>query len=288
MFCAWQKTQTMEPTPLMSLTSLTVGTVVARPSKTLKTPYVADVLVAGAPLLAHTASLGCGGLADAGACVLMTPATLPAKDGKRRCDYKVMLSKIVDRGATVVVGIYPKLAEELVERALTANLLSKLSYIQSFQREVTFLNSRFDFAGTDADGRPFILEVKNVPLADYEEKAPKEKRAPHCFDDRDVASKVGYFPDGFRKKASDTVSPRALKHIQELQSIKESDPNTRCIMCYVIQRDDVNRFQPSIKDVEYRNAFYEAVRAGVEVITLVVQWTEEGHAYFVTDILPVC
>ena len=61
---------------------------------------------------------------------------------------------------------------------------------------------------------------------------------------------ISYFPDGFRKKVTDTVSPRALKHIQELTLIKR-ETKTRCIMCYVIQRTDANRFQPSVIDPEY-------------------------------------
>jgi DNA-binding sugar fermentation-stimulating protein len=58
-------------------------------------------------------------------------------------------------------------------------------------------------------------------------------------------------------------------------------------MCYVIQRTDVDRFQPSIIDPEYRSAFKEAMESGVEIITLVVQWTREGEAYFVRDDLPI-
>jgi DNA-binding sugar fermentation-stimulating protein len=58
-------------------------------------------------------------------------------------------------------------------------------------------------------------------------------------------------------------------------------------MCYVIQRTDVSSFQPSIIDTEYREAFYEAVQSGVEVITMVVQWTREGNAYFVKDDLTI-
>jgi len=58
-------------------------------------------------------------------------------------------------------------------------------------------------------------------------------------------------------------------------------------MCYVIQRTDVDRFQPSVNDPEYRSAFYEAVEAGVEVITLVIKWTRDGTAYFVRDDLPI-
>ena len=61
----------------------------------------------------------------------------------------------------------------------------------------------------------------------------------------------------------------------------------RCIMCYVIQRTDVNRFQPSVIDPEYREAFLKALEAGVEIITMVISWTKEGEAYFVKDDLPI-
>ena len=98
---------------------------------------------------------------------------------------------------------------------------------------------------------------------------------------------MAYFPDGYRKKTTEPVSPRALKHIRELTRIKNEEILIRCIMCYVIQRTDVNRFQPSVIDPEYRTAFYEARDAGVEVYTMVVHWTREGEAYFVRDDLPI-
>jgi DNA-binding sugar fermentation-stimulating protein len=58
-------------------------------------------------------------------------------------------------------------------------------------------------------------------------------------------------------------------------------------MCYVIQRTDINRFQPSIIDPEYREAFVQAVKSGVEIITMVVQWTRDGEAYFIKDDLQI-
>lgn len=54
-------------------------------------------------------------------------------------------------------------------------------------------------------------------------------------------------------------------------------------MCYVIQRTDVDRFQPSIIDPEYRNAFIDAMDCGVEIITMVINWTSDGEAYFIKD-----
>jgi DNA-binding sugar fermentation-stimulating protein len=58
-------------------------------------------------------------------------------------------------------------------------------------------------------------------------------------------------------------------------------------MCYVIQRTDADRFQPSVIDPEYRDAFKEAIEAGVEIITMVVSWNRNGEATFIRDDLPI-
>jgi DNA-binding sugar fermentation-stimulating protein len=82
------------------------------------------------------------------------------------------------------------------------------------------------------------------------------------------------------------VSPRALKHIRELTLIKK-ESKTRCIMCYVIQRTDVDRFTISVIDPEYREAVKVALENGVEIITMVIEWKRNGEAYFVKDDLLV-
>ena len=311
---------------LLTIESLVEGTVAKRPSKFIKTPYVADInLVNEADtVLGHTASLGCCGLADVGATIMMAPSIKKQEkkeDEKLCCEYSVYLSVIKERNEEIVVGIHPKLAENLVEATLKANLFQKLQNIKGYKREKAIfikdqVDSRFDFIGVDSDGIPFIMEVKNVPLADYEdiarlytskkptksavmcdkdngnhalepcEGSKKDRKNGSSYDERDINSKVAYFPDGYRKKSVDPVSPRALKHIRELTLIKR-ETKIRCIMCYVIQRTDVDRFQPSVVDPEYREAVKIAIEAGVEIITLVIKWTKEGDAYFVRDDLPI-
>jgi DNA-binding sugar fermentation-stimulating protein len=300
-------------TLLLKIDDLVEGSVIKRPSKYIKTPYVADVTMTNKmtlpdnnnyeTVLAHTASLGCCGLADVGASILMTKIPITSKKSnkidcqekeKLKCQYRVYLSilkeKEKENEKEIIIGIHPKLAEDLTEAALKNNLLSKLLNVKSYKRETVIfvkdqVDSRFDFSGIDSSGIPFIMEVKNVPLADYEDVTAKERKK-KCYNDRDRNSKVAYFPDGYRKKTTDTVSPRALKHIQELTHIKTVS-KTRCIMCYVIQRTDVNRFQPSVIDPEYRNAFIKAVSSGVEIITMVVEWNRNGEARLVTDCLPI-
>jgi len=278
---------------VLTLNNLYKGQIVKRPSTKCKTPYVADILHEnGEEVLGHTASLGCCGLSDSGATILMN-TTPNEKKKKSVCSHKVQLSIFKERDSEIIIGINPKLAEELVESCIKNNLLHILQNVRNWKRETAIyvegkVNSRFDFTGIDKDGVPFIMEVKNVPLADYEDISAKErKKLPaNIYTGREICSKVAYFPDGYRKKSNDPVSPRALKHIRELTLIKK-ESKTRCIMCYVIQRTDVNRFQPSVIDPEYRDAFKGAMETGVEIITLVVKWCRNGQAYFVRDDLPI-
>ena len=71
--------------------------------------------------------------------------------------------------------------------------MTTLKDLKVVRREKKILISRFDFLGIDKNNQYFILEVKSVPL---------------CKDG------VSYFPEGYRKKKNDVISPRALKHIQ--------------------------------------------------------------------------
>lgn len=274
---------------LYEIENLVEADVIKRPSKNIKTPYVADIIHGETEYLAHTPALGCCGLADVGATVLVAPS----KNKKSKCDYTVYLSKFVDKihpDKHVLVGIHPKLAEYLVESALKQNLLSKLPNIRCYKRETVIklentLDSRFDFSGIDENGCPFLLEIKNVPLADYEDITAKERKNKD-YSDRLFNSKVAYFPDGYRKNSKDPVSPRALKHIEELTTIRKMS-RTRCLLGFVIQRTDVEYFQTSVIDPIYKEAVKIAKDNGVEIFAMVVNWDKNGCAHFVCDDLKI-
>ena len=270
---------------IYQLSSAHEAVVVKRPSKTSKTPYVADILIDGDDTehMAHTAALGCCGMVDKNRSVIMKDVN----NKKNICRYKIMLAISVERGIKHIIGVDPKIAEELVENAMNQNLLSTLQNVRKYKREQTVYTSRFDFIGIDENKIPFIMEVKNVPLADYADCYAKERK--HMdFGGRDINSKIAYFPDGYRKKQKDTVSPRALKHITELTDIAlKYAPRIRTIMCYVIQRTDVSSFQASNVDPIYKSAFKRAIESGVEVITLQIGWSDSGTATFIRDDIPI-
>jgi DNA-binding sugar fermentation-stimulating protein len=56
---------------------------------------------------------------------------------------------------------------------------------------------------------------------------------------------------------------------------------------FVIERTDIERFEISKYNSEYRATVREAIDHGIDIIPLVISWTREGIAFFVTDELPV-
>jgi hypothetical protein len=293
--------QELNPNILLSISNLIEGTVLNRPSKNIKSPYVADVLIEEnnikTEVISHSPSLGCCGLAEKDAVVLLSK--LPIKT-EQKCSYRICLSICKDPqhpGHESIVGIYPKFAEILAENALKNGLLSSLKNPKNYRRETVIkienkVDSRFDFSGIDENNIPFIMEIKNVPIANYEEtpyiKPSKKKVILPDYSSRNFNSKVAYFPEGYRKKSTDTVSPSALKHIKELTIIKtDSSTPIRTILCFIIQRDDVERFQISTLDPEYRDAVKTAKDSGVEIIAMLVKWHRNGDAEFICDDLPI-
>ena len=274
---------------LIQFTETVQGEIIKRPSQFCKTPYVADVIIDdedASQIMGHSPSLGCCGLAEKGSTVIMTKV----KDQKKqKCSHTIQLAMHSEGNNNVIIGINPKLGETIAEQSLIQNCILNLTHVMSYHREVTVLNSRFDFAGKDSTGKPFIMEIKNVPLADYVDVPKKERKLyDSTIVNKPFNEKIAYFPDGYRKKSTDVVSPRALKHIQELEHIAiTSNGNVRTILCFIIQRDDVKHFQTSNIDLVYKDAVYKAHKNGVEIKTIQVKWNSSGECHFVKNDLPI-
>lgn len=270
--------------------SIVVGTIEARPSRVIKTPYVCDMKLNERYTgngkenycLGHTPSLGCNGMVDKGATVIAVSRKRTSLDetdntkGKRngKCEYGVIASVITEKDITYVVGVDPSIAERISREILMTGVISGLciSKPERLQSQKTYNDCRFDYCGVTDDGSPFICEVKNVSIAKYEDLPPKQLLKKD-YSERDVDTKVAVFPSGYKPKGQ-THSERALKHTRTLKEIKEAHSDKmRCIILFVIQRDDVSSFQPSNGDEQYRKELCEAYNAGVEVYAIRVRWT---------------
>ena len=117
---------------LVDVETVTQGSVVKRPSKLCKTPYVPDVLVNGEEILGHSLSLGCCGLVEPNANVLMTcmntgvDGDKTSSSKKRVCSHRIDLSIYREECDEVVIGVNPKLGELIAEKALNNNCIMNL------------------------------------------------------------------------------------------------------------------------------------------------------------------
>lgn len=257
--------------------------IIKRPSSTCKTPYVADICINNETKLAHAPALGCCGLSDKDKTVMVSKLN----NQKTKCDYRIELATFYEREKKIIVGINPKLAENIVNNLLNLKQLSFLQDYKLFKKEQKILNSRFDFYGIDKNNREFYMEIKNVPLADYVDVPKKERKNFNGIElSKDINDKIAYFPDGYRKSGTEIVSPRALKHIEELEVIAKTT-KYRTIMCFVVQREDVSHFQPSNIDPIYKEAVKKAWLNGVEIRAIQVVWDETGNCSLKNDNLPV-
>merc|ERR1712096_267743 len=116
--------------------------------------------------------------------------------------------------------------------------------------ESSIEESRFDFKCIQGSTTYFI-EVKGVPNACISDVKMSPMKKSKIQEDVNMApDKIAYFPDGYRKTADEAISPRALKHVEHLARLAK-EPNTRCVLLFVVQRKDCKSFQPTKNDPKY-------------------------------------
>lgn len=278
-------------TALFNIPNLILAIVVARPSKTIKSPYVADIKIIDDKYhnissmddtyLCHTPSLGCSGLVDKNQKIMVIENN--NKKAKTKYVCYLGLYEEISRSLNVLVGVFPTHAEKIVKKCLLTDKLSMIKINKDkLSSQYTIDESRFDFHGFTEDNIEFILEVKAVPIAKYVD-GYENKKTKIDINNYSFNNKIALFPIGFQKKKYEIVSERALKHLKHLESIKLKNNNIRTIIAYVIQRDDASSFQASETDPIYKKTLSEVKKNGVEIFTILVKWTDKGDCIFVND-----
>ena len=238
--------------------------------------------------MAHTPSLGCCGLVSPGAEILVSKSTSKSATAKSTHVLHHVLKREEDE-TSHWIGTHPMTANILAQAMLLGgHVFPNLPPVESVQKEVTMGNSRFDFVVTHSDGSLTVVETKNVPVADNFEGTKKERAAllAACEEAPNAYAKVAIFPDGYRKKVADPVSPRALKHVQELEVIAQEGGKRACLL-FISQRTDVASFVVASTDVQYRAAVQKAANNGVVLKAFSVRWDGASGRAFLHKELPI-
>lgn len=285
---------------VLQIVGITDGKIINRPSAKFPLEMISDVWLTkdNKQVLAHTPSMGCAGLAEAGNDVLV--AYCPNDEintGLEIFSHTVFLSVFKENEVNEqIIALHPNIAMELIESIIEKNLISALPPVKQFKRYVPMkmegkVDSCFSFVGICEDDIPFVMEVNNVPFAEYNHGeelsasagAPDSADSAATTDSADSAewnTKTAYFPEK-NKNTTDLI-----KRIKDLTMIR-SESMVRCFIAYVIERTDIDKFEFSMYDNAYRAAVKEAIETGVDIVPIVISWTKEGIAFFVTDELSI-
>ena len=119
---------------LHELYNVQQANIIARPSKTCKTPYVADAVLdrhmtLASDIMVHTPSLGCCGLVEKGTTIIVS--TIYTKNKSRAekltCTHRAELACVYENNHLGIIGVNPALAECIAENALIANCIRNLT-----------------------------------------------------------------------------------------------------------------------------------------------------------------
>jgi DNA-binding sugar fermentation-stimulating protein len=247
-------------TDLYTLPQLFKATVVNRPSKTIKSPYVADILLEdGSVALCHTPGLSCSGLVVPQRCVYVSKAA----SAKAKTAYTVQISESVDSEGTHYIGIHP-----MVSQMIASKLLNKICETAVWKSEVKVNDhTRLDFVGLCSDNNKKIyVEVKNAMIS-----LSKETRV----------SRRATFPEGYRKSKTESFSPRAVKHAETLAELACLPDTEAVYLVFIVPRSDCNDgLELNPADQVYCRAVSKAIEAGLKVRVFGLDFSKTGIINF--------
>ena len=246
-------------TAIHSFPTLYKVEVIHRPSKYIKSPYVADIrLEDGTQALCHTPGLGCCGLVATGKYIYVSKAV----NDKAKTAYTAQIAECSDSEGTYYVGIHP-----MVSQAMAAKLLDKINLTATWKSEVKIdTHTRLDFVGTTPEGKKIYVEVKNAMIS-------------LCKESRNRRRAV--FPEGFRKSKADTVSPRAVKHAETLAALTALPDTEAAYLLYIVPRNDCEEgLELNSSDPIYCDAVSNAINQGVHVRVFGLTFNQGGNIHF--------
>jgi len=242
--------------------------VLARPSKKVKSPYLADILIDDKEYLCHSAPLGCSGHIVEGSTVWV----LEKEVSKTKSSHEIYL--IEENGN--LIGCHPLVANKIAQQLLKKQLV--LPNTNNIVSESSINDCRFDFIARCND-RMTVIEVKSVPIADYIDGTTKEVTA-YLKENIDSKERIAIFPycttAGKRKISNEPLSERALKHVNELTQLSKS---LRCVLLFIVQRTDVSTFCITKLDPIYKQACKRALDSGVIIKAISVRWDTQNVYY---------
>lgn len=254
--------------------------IINRPSKSIKSPYLADIQINNTTNtttnteIAHSPSLGLCGLIINNVNVMVSECN----NNCRKSKYTIELVEIKDleNKNPIWIGANPQYGNKIF-----SHFIKELDEFNNYiieKPEVKVLNSRLDFLLSNTKKEKLYVEVKNVPLVDYNSELHdiKKEKLNYGPNINNKYIRASIFPDGYKNSKNQCVSDRAYKHLDDLIELKNH--GFRTALVFIIQRDDSEYFRPNyIKDKIYSEKLKEAYTKGVEIYAYKFKWLVKNN-----------
>jgi DNA-binding sugar fermentation-stimulating protein len=241
--------------------SLLKAYVLHRPSKHIKSPYVADIqLEDGTEALCHTPGLGCSGLVSTDRIIYVSKSKATCKTS-----YTAQVSECTDTEGVYYVGIHP-----MVSQSIAGTLLDRISTSVTWKSEVKINDhTRLDFVGTTSTEKKIYVEVKNAMIS-------------HSTEAR--CNRYAIFPEGYRKSKTDPISPRAVKHAETLTELVKLPTTEAAYLVFIVPRNDCSGLEINKTDTIYLKAVSDAITAGVIIKVFGIEFKKDGTSVFYKEL----
>lgn len=249
---------------------------IKRPSKSVKSPYMADIIIEDNESLAHCPALGVSGLLNCDSKFICSKN----EDEKRKSKYTIELVYLPStKNSFVLTNTNPQFGNRIFKSILDNNLIAEYDNNLLYKTEKKYKDSRFDFYIKKNTNREEFIEIKSVLLCDFEkDDYPVTIIKKPEISTLDNYKKAAIFPDGFRKNKNVPISTRAIKHLETLEDCVQNGYDAS--LYFIVQRDDCMYFKPSNVDQFYYEALKKAYNNGVNIKAIKVEWTADGNCLY--------
>ena len=244
-----------------------------RPSKKIKSPYVADTINKnGDEFLVHTPGLGLADQCLPGSKIFATPS----KNKSSKTDYIAQFVSINEKGyGQTLIGANPHTAELIGKEILKSNIWNPYPDYEVCNKKPTHIDYLGDIY-LKFQNKYIIIEMKNVICASYDPSIKVDRR--YVFYDNNIPfRRSGTYPNGERSqkyKGKSVVSERSVRQIDSM--IKDKEKYQFAIV-FLVNRGDCKAFKPNWqRDPIYSKKLVKAIKNGIDVYALGINWTNKA------------
>ena len=247
-----------------------------RPSKIIKSPYVADAATqSGRKVLVHTPFLNLGEQCKSKSKIY---ATLSNESSKT--DFIAQLVEFDDKMyGKVIIGANPFTAEKICKSIIMKNLWNPFDGYQ-LTKKPKDIEYRGDLYLRNSNNEIIIIEVKNVVCASYNPNVSQNHYKIPFYDNSEPFIRSGIYPFGDRKqyyKGKKVVSERSIRQLDFMISNRE---RLKFAIIFVVNRSDCNLFKANWQgDPVYAKYLNNAADKGIELYALKINW-QNFSCYF--------